>query len=418
MIRFDEESVKRKMEEGNPLVSIITVVYNGAGTIEQTIESVKGQSYKNIEYIIVDGDSTDGTQQIVNKHSDFISYFISEKDNGIYDAMNKGILHAKGDIIGIINSDDWYALAAVKNAVRFFEENDVDLVYGNIQAVDYQGKKIEWVKVPLEAMWYRMAVPHPSVFIKKVIYDRYGLFDLKYKLSADYELILRLYSSGVRFGYIDEIMVFFRAGGASQIYGDIGIRESCEIACKYIDRCKNNSGAHLMLEKMKRWLEFEDAASQNPAFLPDLLKRYFKTDLNRVILFGIGKWGRKCYGFFEKTGFEMEMFWDNHPGGIKSLYGKAVRKPEKTDGEGKYILVAVKEAQKIEEQLNSMGIVNYVTLEALLDLYFKERGNGFEKLPDYVFPGQQCDIRRRGQYAAAAGRLDEAYTAGGMRGGL
>ncbi len=100
-------------------VSVITVVFNGAGTIEQTIKSVLGQTYKNIEYIIIDGDSTDGTQEIVEKYGESIACFVSEKDNGLYDAMNKGISYATGDIIGIINSDDYYAVDAVEHVVNY-----------------------------------------------------------------------------------------------------------------------------------------------------------------------------------------------------------------------------------------------------------------------------------------------------------
>lgn len=120
-------------------VSIITVVYNGAGTIEQTIKSVLGQTYKNIEYIIIDGASTDGTQQIVEKYVDKIAYYVSEKDEGLYYAMNKGIGKATGEIIGIINSDDWYDINAVKNIVGLFSKKDAEVVYGNTIVVAEDG---------------------------------------------------------------------------------------------------------------------------------------------------------------------------------------------------------------------------------------------------------------------------------------
>ena len=158
------------MDDVKYKVSVITVVYNSVDTIEQTIQSVLNQTYKNIEYIIIDGLSTDGTQKIIEQYLDCIAYFISEKDNGIYDAMNKGIRKASGDIIGIINSDDWYAEDAVENIVDCFKQNDVGLVYGNIIDVFQNGEQKERLKEPLENMWHQMSVPHPSTFIKRSRY--------------------------------------------------------------------------------------------------------------------------------------------------------------------------------------------------------------------------------------------------------
>ena len=129
------------MMNENYKVSIITVVYNGAKTIEQTIQSVLNQTYENIEYIVIDGASNDGTQALVEKYVDNISYYISEKDNGLYYAMNKGIRKATGDIIGIINSDDWYGENAIKDIVDHFRENDVDLVYGQMITISENEKE-------------------------------------------------------------------------------------------------------------------------------------------------------------------------------------------------------------------------------------------------------------------------------------
>lgn len=190
-------------------VSIITVVYNGAKTIEQTILSVLEQTYKNVEYIIIDGQSTDDTLKIIEKYSNFISVFISEKDNGIYDAMNKGIQKATGEIIGIINSDDWYDRTAIENVVHFFEKSKVDLVYGKICEIYPDGQIRIIPRVPLETIWYQMAVPHPSVFIKKKIYESFGLFDLNYELCADYDLLLRFYTKRVRFDFLDTVIAYF-----------------------------------------------------------------------------------------------------------------------------------------------------------------------------------------------------------------
>ena len=198
-------------------VSIITVTYNGVKTIEQTIQSVLRQTYKNIEYILIDGLSTDGTQQIIEQYIDNIDYFVSEKDEGLYYAMNKGLKRATGDIIGIINCDDWLVEDAVASVVDYFERHDVDLTYGNIVCVTEQGEEKLLIPDSLDKIWYRMVVPHPSVFIKKEIYERFGCFNTKYKLSSDYELMLRLYNKGIHFGYINEKITYFRMGGLSTI---------------------------------------------------------------------------------------------------------------------------------------------------------------------------------------------------------
>lgn len=355
------------MEE-NPLVSIITVVYNGSKTIKQTIESVKNQTYKNIEYIIVDGASTDGTQQIVNRYIEYIDLFISEKDDGIYDAMNKGIQHATGSIIGIINSDDWYKLDAIETVVAYLKENFVDLVYGNIEILSKDGKLWKKDKLPLETIWYQMAVPHQSVFIKKKIYDKYGLFDLQYGLSADYELLLRLYSKGIRFGFLNKTMAVFREGGASQIYGDIGEKETYQIACRYVSECDRKEEVMTVLNNKKEWILFKQALQQNPVILAELLKKYFQTELDKIILFGTGVWGKQCYKALENTDLKVDYFLDNYCK-EESLYGKEVKKVNEVQLENKYVLIVVKTAQKIVEQLEKIYNVNYVTISDVMKLY-------------------------------------------------
>ena len=137
-------------------VSIITVVFNGIRTIEQTIKSVLNQSYKNIEYIIIDGGSTDGTLDIIRKYENYLSYIISEPDHGIYDAMNKGIQKSTGDIVGIINSDDWYEVNTVSQVVERFESFAVDLVYGDINFIGKNGEIIRSENYSLEEIWYKM----------------------------------------------------------------------------------------------------------------------------------------------------------------------------------------------------------------------------------------------------------------------
>jgi glycosyltransferase involved in cell wall biosynthesis len=198
-------------------VSIITVSYNSQDTIEDTINSVLAQSYKDIEYIIVNGKSTDNTLDIVNKYRDKISNIISEPDKGIYDAMNKGIRLATGDIVGILNSDDLYVDSKViSKIVKNIEKNKADCCWGNLVYVDKSDtnkiirnwKSCEYKESLFKVGW---APPHPTFFVKKWIYEKYGLFDLNFPISADYEIMLRfLEKYKIKSCYIPEILVKMR----------------------------------------------------------------------------------------------------------------------------------------------------------------------------------------------------------------
>ena len=201
-------------------ISIITVCYNSVETIEDTINSVLSQTYPDIEYIIVDGASTDGTLEVVNRYREHIATIISEPDNGIYDAMNKGIRAATGDVIGILNSDDVYVHnRIVKMVARAVEENQVDSLYGDLCYVDrYDMKKVVRMwrsgKFNRKSFLNGWMVPHPTFFVRKSVLDQYGLYDPTFRFAGDYELILRLlYKHGVSTYYLPQVLVKMRIGG-------------------------------------------------------------------------------------------------------------------------------------------------------------------------------------------------------------
>ena len=178
-------------------ISIITVCYNSAATLEKTIISVANQNYKDIEYIIVDGNSKDNTLTIIKKHGDKISKWISEPDNGLYDAMNKGIAMATGNLIGILNSDDtFHSSTVIEEIVAFHSNNTIDASVGNIIQHRENGKIIRtysskyWNPVKLKIGYMP---PHPSLFFKRELFDKYGNYDLGFKIGADYELITRYF---------------------------------------------------------------------------------------------------------------------------------------------------------------------------------------------------------------------------------
>lgn len=198
-------------------VSIITVCRNSEATIRDTIESVLNQTYPNIEYIIVDGKSTDATLDIVKEYESLFQgrmRYISEKDNGIYNAMNKGIRMSKGQLIGIINSDDFYELDAVETAVKSTDSGGCQVIYGYMQILEKDTKK-RIARENHKNLSNEM-IPHPTCFITRKTYQQYGMFLEWFKVAADYELMLRLYrKTDVVFTQVEKVIACFRLGGAS-----------------------------------------------------------------------------------------------------------------------------------------------------------------------------------------------------------
>jgi len=201
-----------------PLISIITVVFNGDKYIEQTIKSVINQTYENVEYIIVDGVSTDATLEIIKKYDEKIDYWVSEPDDGMYDAMNKGISISRGSIIGILNSDDWYNFDTVTRAVEVFNLNkDVGLVHGILSLHDSNGKFKKHVAHSDFFLKRLLSTPfkHPTCFFKTSVYEQIGVFDINLKLAADYDLMLRTVKAGVKRYYIDQPLTNLRMAGVT-----------------------------------------------------------------------------------------------------------------------------------------------------------------------------------------------------------
>ena len=209
------------MEKILPKISIITVSYNASVTIADTIKSIIAQKYPNIEYIVVDGGSTDGTVDIIRKYEDHIHAWVSESDNGIYDAMNKGIAMATGDVIGILNADDIYAHEyAVQQVAAIFEDSSIACCYGDLVYVseDLTQTVRYWKSSPCDQSLFSKAwiPPHPTFFVRKEEYERCGIFDLRYKLAADYELMLRfLWKFKLKAAYIPDTLIKMRLGGAT-----------------------------------------------------------------------------------------------------------------------------------------------------------------------------------------------------------
>jgi glycosyltransferase involved in cell wall biosynthesis len=200
-----------------PKISIVTITYNSENTVEETIKSVISQEYPNLEYIIIDGASTDGTLDVVNKYSDRIAKIVSEPDKGISDAFNKGIKHATGEIIGIINSDD-ILLPGALDAVAAAYEDGVGVYRGNIFIWDSESdtriQACPSMKFPLHTYKKRI-VCHQGTFVAKSVYEKYGAFKTHFRFMMDVDLLIRLYEAGVKFKYIPTELAMFRLGGVT-----------------------------------------------------------------------------------------------------------------------------------------------------------------------------------------------------------
>jgi len=206
----------------NPRISIITVCFNAERTIEDTIKSVLSQDYPNLEYIVIDGKSTDDSLTVIKKFEDQISHVISEKDKGMYDGLNKGIEMASGEIIGMLNADDFYiSPTVVSNIAQSFQEENADAAYADLYYVDQENtdkivRKWRSGNYKRKKFFHGWMPPHPAFFIKKEFYNQYGKFNLDFKSAADYELMLRmLYKHKAKTAYLPKFIVKMRVGGMS-----------------------------------------------------------------------------------------------------------------------------------------------------------------------------------------------------------
>jgi len=224
-----KQGVLKHSTSEKPLITIVTIVFNDEEFIEQTIQSILAQSYDNVEYIVIDGGSTDNTLNIIKQYDSQIDYWISSKDKGIYDAMNRGITLAQGVMIGLINSGDYCA----ENAVEYFAtgyHETIDCYYTDIHIV-FDSMQITTKKESHFNYWKGMPICHQSLFITLKAYKEIGLYDLNYKLLADYDLFLKLFQSKkYTFKYIPEAVVYAREGRSNSAAMIKMAKESLSVA--------------------------------------------------------------------------------------------------------------------------------------------------------------------------------------------
>ena len=213
------KGIRKTPDPRKPLFSVITVVYNGEAHLEQTIQSVLSQSWGNTEYVIVDGGSTDGTLDIIRKYEDRIDHWISEPDKGIYDAMNKGLSLASGDLIAFLNSGDWYNPGVLEKVAEEYLHNiNGDMIIAGKWTLLFEDLDLEIHVSPSLKFSQGISISHPAMFVPRNVYEKFGKFDLQYRYGADFDVLVRFYLRGVKFHFIDTIILNYRTQGASERY--------------------------------------------------------------------------------------------------------------------------------------------------------------------------------------------------------
>ncbi|MGD1843873.1 MAG: glycosyltransferase family 2 protein [Salibacteraceae bacterium] len=206
----------------HPLVSIVTIVYNGRQYLERAMHSVLQQDYPNVEYIVIDGGSTDGSVNIIEKYASQLAYFTSEPDSGISNAFNKGLAQCKGEWIGFINADDWYTEGALRSVIEASQAADV--VYGKLQF--WKGDEAGYAYgASHERLHLEMTLNHPATFVRNDLYQRLGFFNEDFRCAMDFELLLRFRQGGARFVYLDRVLANMQDAGISDQNWRLGCQE-------------------------------------------------------------------------------------------------------------------------------------------------------------------------------------------------
>jgi glycosyltransferase involved in cell wall biosynthesis len=343
-------------------VTIVTVCYNSSKTIEQTIKSVLGQSYKNIEYIIIDGGSNDGTVEIIKRYGKSIAYWVSESDRGIYDAMNKGIDKATGDIIAFINSDDWYAEGAIAAMVQsFLRWEDADIICGSWHMVHPCGLQTLVRHGNLDNICFGMICGHPATFVKTVHMKQHP-FDVSYRIAADYAFLLEMYLQGKKFYFINDEIAYFRCGGLSGHPWKTYI-ETRKIALN-LTRSRVSAKKYQYIRKHfseRRVLPLFRYICKKIGKSSGIKRRQLLNHLRskKFVLYGAGEMGRDVLEALKDWNLTVISFWDSDSSkdGTK-LNGVPILYPRRYTllGDDVIILIAtVVGGSEISENLKSLG---------------------------------------------------------------
>jgi len=368
----------------NEKISVITVCYNSVKTIEQTILSVLNQSNHNYEYIVIDGKSNDGTIDIIHKYEKNINYFISEPDEGIYDAMNKGIQVASGDIIAFLNSDDLYYEYTIERVLSEFESGIYDIVCGDVIAQTKDNIPVYRKGEVGEVIYYKMPVCHQAVFAQAVVFSQIGIFDLQYKIAADYDWLLKAYINGSKIKYINEPLASFCCGGFSSQERMTRINEFRDISLKLLPRAKGKEYLPIISEyyeeSKKKYILSEKAEwllEYKIQLFRELLDKYIKLNED-VYIWGSGIRGSECIKWMNAVGVNViaVVDMDNNKWGCM-FNNVEIKKVEILKEERHKVIITPKYheleiCQKLEE-FGYMKELDYVLFSDMMECIYNQK---------------------------------------------
>ena len=339
-------------------------------TIERTIKSVVDQINDYVEYIVIDGGSNDGTVDCIKKYEKCISYWISESDNGIYDAMNKGIEHSTGEYIHILNSDDWLEPGSVQSVLSFMNKVDADVYYGHVIRDDGHSRT-EWIPETLERLWWWMPFGHQGVFVKRTEDLR---FDDSYRIAADYKMMLELYANGKKFAYMPVKVASFGQNGISN-------REHYKMCTEQVDIAASQMLMHkgdslIYFEKIielyvNSEIKHQALLSEEPTYIELFLRDRIDSE-RHIVCFGTGHISSECVPLLKKSGHIIDYVVDNDKEKWETNWnGYNVFSPSRLKYEDDIqIIILVKDSHKeIKEQLLDMDLSKDIDIMTFSELY-------------------------------------------------
>lgn len=358
-------------------ISIITVCLNCVKTIERAIQSVIKQKYDTIEYIIIDGGSTDGTLDIIKKYADKISFWTSEPDNGIYDAMNKGIRMATGDFVAFMNSDDCYVENVFEKLIPYFLKQQVDIIYGDRFCGTDEGGYSLWNNQidDLDSIKTGKNICHQSMFMRRELFQKNGLFDCQYKVAADYEWLLRNYKSGIYIEYIPIPICYYNKSGYSEQNQLVCIEEYRKIMLYHLCAKEKEKLEPIIKKKFKvdfsnimyKQLCEEQAGEQIKRILVNILNTN-----EPVVIVGAGYELANCFRVLTLFGTQIQMIIDNDIEKWGKVYeGVMIDSPLKDVYKTiKHIISSQKYEKELAQQLQSMEVENIVNISMIKEAIY------------------------------------------------
>lgn len=368
--------------------SIITVCCNSETTIERTIKSVIQQDYPNVEYIVIDGGSTDGTLKIIKKYAKNISYWVSESDQGIYDAMNKGLERATGEIVAFLNSDDWYPENILSEVATQFVKDGMQILCGEMyihQNGHITRSHIKEKKMK-QQLRIRMGFSHPAMFVRRSLFEEYGKFDTQFQIAADYDWLLRMFDNYVSVAVTDKVLCNFSYGGIStkDEMLDIHLMERKKVSLLALKRNRELSDCEKA--EWKELIELENVRDRYKYRMQRILTSGILdlddsvlTKIRKILpcecysVFGCGVMGMQVISILKKAGIRIAQIWDNDEK-VWGNYMDGIRicNPEKLGASKDMVIISSTEYEnEIEVQLMEKGLkrdVDYLLYSRLREL--------------------------------------------------